>query len=131
MARKKRSSTLTKQQQRKKQVLDTILRATLDSLRDANGAKHDVCLYDAALWMLYACTRDEAKMLANDLLNEGDEFEKKEALKRTPEEELKDAMAAVGDDPGAAITIFTDQQALAEELDPGYKLPILNQVDWI
>lgn len=134
MARKKKP---TRTQAKKKLALDLVLRAALDVLRSTNGKLNEkpgqiVCLYDCAIWLLYACTRDEARSLAEEAkeLEQGSE-EWKLAVDQTPQDELEESIALAEDDQDHAMSFFWDQAALAEELDPGYKIPIRQQVDWI
>jgi hypothetical protein len=123
MARTKRTKHgLTKAQSKKKAVLDAVLRQTLDIIR-----KEPVTLYDAAIWLLYACTRGDAKETALDMARYPDENDPNYA----PADEIDGMIDCARDDFDTASGIWEDQRALAQELDPGYKLPILNQVDWL
>ena len=138
MAKRRRLGKVELAKRRKRQALDMVLRTAMIEVKALNGDKHGkpgqpICLYDCAIWLLYACTRDEARVMAQDLIDEtpNDPEMQEEAKKHTPAEELAEAIDAALDDRDAATTIFDSQQTLAKELDPGYEVPIIHQDSWI
>ncbi len=138
MARRPRLGKVELAKRRKRQALDMVLRTAMIEVKALNGDKHGkpgqpLCLYDCAVWLLYACTRDEARMTAEDLIKEAsnDPELQDEAKKHTPAEELAEAIDAALDDSLSATSIFDSQKALAKELDPGYEVPIIHQDSWI
>jgi hypothetical protein len=119
---------------KKRAALDHVLQTALDTVDEANGRRSGkperlLSLYDCAIWMLYACTRGEARLTATELVRE-DVGATAEGETHSPKDQLHDVIQS-NLDVGGGNEIFKAQQRLAQELDPGYKVPILQQVDWI
>lgn len=116
----------------KKQIEDQ--RAAMDRVFAAAKAECTDMLRiaDFANWLLYVCSRDDARATAWDLLKNGDPEERKEAHKHTVKDELLEMEDVAYDDGAeAAIEDLRDQAALGKRLDPGFDKPILEQPDWL
>lgn len=108
-------------------------RARLDRVLAAAKAECSemVRIYDCAVWLLYACSRDDARSLATEALEGEDEDEIKDRLAHSPKDELVDMMEAAHDDRDMAVGLFEDEMELGKLLDPGFDKPILEQEDWL
>lgn len=118
---------------KKEQVIAQERRAALDRVLAAAKAECNdmIRIYDCAVWLLYACARDDARLLATEVAGDEDEDEKADRLSHSPKDELIESMDVAHDDRDMAVSIFEDQLELGRMLDPGYDKPIIEQDDWL
>lgn len=111
--------------QERRAALDRVLAAAKAECNDM------VRVYDCAIWLLYACARDDALAFATEALEGEDADEKTERLDHSTKDELVESMEAAYDSGDGAVNIFEDQMELGKLLDPGYNKPIIGQDDWL
>lgn len=88
-------------------------------------------IYDCAVWLLYACVRDDARELATEELENEDPDEIEDRRSHSPKDEIDQTMEMVYDDRDAAVGIWEDAGELGRLLDPGFEQPIIGQDDWL
>lgn len=106
-------------------ALDRVLAAAKTECNDM------IRIYDCAVWLLYACARDDARELAEEPLEDEDEQDALERAMHSPKDELVETMDMVHDDRDAAVGIWEDAMELGKLLDPGFDQPIIGQDDWL
>lgn len=123
----KKPRKLTKKQlAAKRSALDSVLAAAIAARTDT------ISIYDCAMWLLYACARDDARARAEDVLAGEDETEAKDRESHSTELELEDDWELAREDGAESWEAQIEhQQWLGEQLDPGYGDPILQQTDWL
>lgn len=125
MAKKPRKLT-KKEIEQQRAAMDRVLAAARAECTDM------LRIVDFANWLLYVCSRDDARATAWDMLREGDPEERRRAQKHTVKDELLEMEDVAYDDGAeAAIEDLRDQAALGKRLDPGFDKPILEQPDWL
>jgi hypothetical protein len=120
---KKKSRTILS----RRRALDRVLAAV------KREAGPDLCPYDIACWILYACDRYDSKLFLSgnaEGLHPGEE-EFDYAQTATMEDELKEKRALWNDDSDAVYQLIDTQEMLAKRYDRGYRRPVLRQDDWL
>lgn len=111
----------------RREALDRVLAV---ALAECNG-NDMIRIYDCAVWLLYACARDDARELSTEELENEEPDEIEERRSHTPKDELNETMDMVHDDRDAAVGIWEDAGELGRLLDPGFEQPIIGQDDWL
>lgn len=103
-------------------ALSRVLAAAKAEVKAAEG----LCLYDCAIWILYACTRSDAITTAREF-----EEDTGDVSINTVSAECEEAISAAREDPDGQVLHETDVKRMGEELDPEFCAPARDLRDWI